>query len=299
VEYLIIDHFAHPLINDLISLEAGFQKLESKTGGLALDYIRGNLLDPTKMIPLPFDLPGPDNDLNEKLDHYIQRAMADEHAVLYAFGQSWGPEPKIDKIFGFKPGLGVHDIHMNQGNAGSFEKDNGVYQDGGILIYFPAQKQWVAVFLKFQSQLWHTDDRTGNRLKIDVSGPPSNSKPPISGRLDPLDLPTFDRPDGLVRIISALVNSKKSPEEEFVTILNVSSMDINLDGWMIADRNKNKQTLTDNLATGQTRIIKIEPPVTLSNKGGIISLLNSNGVRIHGVSYTKDQATNPGWTIVF
>ena len=77
--------------------------------------------------------PGPDNDLNEKLDAYVQRAMADELAMVYAFGEPWGAErtrPMI--IFGFLPGNGIHDIHMNQGNPrGRFFSDNGPWQDGG------------------------------------------------------------------------------------------------------------------------------------------------------------------------
>jgi hypothetical protein len=37
----------------------------------------------------------------------------------------------------------------------------------------------------------------------------------------------------------------------------------------------------------------------LSNKGGIITLLNDDDLKVDGVSYTKAQASNPGWTIVF
>ena len=33
--------------------------------------------------------------------------------------------------------------------------------------------------------------------------------------------------------------------------------------------------------------------MTLSNKGGIISLLDSRGVKVHGVSYTREQASHP------
>jgi uncharacterized protein YukJ len=40
---------------------------------LAWDYIRGNLFSPEKMVPLPLDVPGPDNDLNEKINFYVQR----------------------------------------------------------------------------------------------------------------------------------------------------------------------------------------------------------------------------------
>jgi uncharacterized protein YukJ len=116
------------------------------------------------MRTLPPDLSGPDNDLADLLDHYVARAIADPAATLYAFGQRWGPEPQPDKVFGFSPGGGVHDIHMNQGNAGQFQRDDGVWQDGALVIHFPAEPRWVGIFLAFQSQSWHTDDVTGHAI---------------------------------------------------------------------------------------------------------------------------------------
>jgi uncharacterized protein YukJ len=56
------------------------------------------------------------------------------------------------------------DIHMNQGNAAEFRKDNGVWQDGGLLLHLPSENRWVAVFLAFQSQCWHTGDVKGDCL---------------------------------------------------------------------------------------------------------------------------------------
>ena len=46
---------------------------------------------------------------------------------MFAFGQRWGPEQgQRDKIFGFQPGNGIHDIHMNQGNVAAYRNDDGV-----------------------------------------------------------------------------------------------------------------------------------------------------------------------------
>ncbi|WP_447603951.1 hypothetical protein [Nitrospira sp. Nam80] len=39
--------------------------------------------------------------------------------------------------------------------------------------------------------------------------------------------------------------------------------------------------------------------VQLGNDGGIITLLDGQGLKIHGVSYTKEQVQREGWTIVF
>lgn len=298
VEYVIISDFRHPITERLFALNSGFTPL-SGSSRLGLDFIRGNLVDPRSFIPLPMNLPGPDNDLNEKLDHYIQRAMADENSLIYAFGETWGPEKqKRDKIFGFLPGRGIHDIHMNQGNSGKWKGDNGVWQDGGLIFHFPSTtSQWVAVFLKFQTQPWHTDETTGDPLEIPVGGPPSNNIP--IGRLDKFSLPTGDRPDGLVRIVAALVNDIRTPENETVTILNTSSEDINLAGWQLLDTQENKMSLSGILQKGETKTFAVRPHIQLSNQGGLISLLNSDGIKIHGVSYTREQARHPGWTLTF
>ena len=153
VEYVVVERFEHPLTSMVDALPRGFTRLQSRPGSGALDFIRGNLFELSQMRPLPFSVPGFDNDLNEKIDRLMQRAMSDERALVYAFGERWGPEPgHKDKYFGFLPGNGVHDIHMNQGNAERFVSDDGVYQDGGILLHFPDQGEWTAAFLKFKSQ---------------------------------------------------------------------------------------------------------------------------------------------------
>ena len=299
LEYLIDSQFRHPVVSGLEELQPGWHELERRPGHLALDFIRGNLFDPRRMTPLAFNIPGPDNDLNEKLDHYIQRALSDEDSFCYAFGERWGPEVgKKDKIFGFAPGNGVHDIHMNQGNDASFKKDDGVHQDGALILRFPAQQQWVGIFLKFQSQTWHTDDRTGHRLSVPVSGPPSDTTTPTTP-FQPGGMPTPEAPDGAVRIVGALVNAIRSPEVETVTLLNTTAQTIDLSGWMLLDRDKHAMALSGIIPAGETLRITLIPPAVLPNKGGLITILNEDGLRVDGVSYTKAQASAPGYTIKF
>ncbi len=293
VEFLVIEHFQHPITPIVEQLPKGFTVLERTPGSGALDFIRGNLFDRAEMRPLPFSLPGFDNDLNEKLDRVMQRAVADENAVVYAFGERWGPEPGTkDKYFGFLPGNGIHDIHMNQGNAGRFAADDGVFQDGGVLVHFPDQQEWTAIFLKFQSQSWHTDDTTGHS----VTGP----VPPVPpGPPQPPGPPTSTDPDGLIRIVAALVNSAQSPEMEIITLLNTAPHEVDLSGWMLLDTQKKRLPLSEVLSAGATRVVRVSQPFALSNQGGVITLVDERGLKVHGVSYTKEQARNPGWTIVF
>jgi len=294
--YLIIDDFEHPILENLANLNSGFTPIQSAPNNMALDYIRGNLFDPKQMRPLPHNIPGPDNDLNEKIDAYVQRAIGDERASIYAFGERWGPEHNIkDKYFGFLPGNGIHDIHMNQANVGQFIKDDGVWQDGGLLFHFPGidkvdvgvgtevwPEQWVAVFLAFQSQCWHSDDLTGHRL------------PECDGIIPP-------KIDSVAQIIAALVNPEgDDPGLETVTLINRSPHIVDLSGWFIADKNKNRSVISNMLLNpGSTGVVRLDGQgAQLSNNGGIITLLNPQGIKYHGVSYTKDQV-NSGWTILF
>lgn len=67
----------------------------------------------------------------------------------------------------------------------------------------------------------------------------------------------------------------------------------------MADRQKAKLPLSGGLDAGAVLRVDVRPPVTLSNKGGIITLLNQDGLKVHGVAYTQKQADQPGSTIVF
>ena len=286
--FIVDDSFEHPITKGLPGLADGFTLLQSKPGEQALDFIRGNLFDRLEMRILPANVPGPDNDLSDQVEHFVDRAIQESDAVVYAFGQRWGPEGTTkDKVFNFLPGNGVHDIHMNQGNVPPFLGDDGVWQDGGLLFQFPSADQWVAVFLAFQSQAWHTDDRTGHTI-TDVITP------------GPGPTPNPSEPDHAVRIIAALVNPiGPAPEQEAVTILNASPASIDLNDWQIADKMKNKASLSGTLEAGCTQLISLPPTVQLGNKGGLITVLDKNALKVDGVSYTQEQAKKEGWTIVF
>jgi uncharacterized protein YukJ len=288
--YLADEAFDHPLVQGLPALPDGFSELPSATGGLALDFIRANLFDRTLLRPVPATAPGPDNDLADKLDHFVERAEADPAARVFAFGQRWGPEPGVpDKVFGFSPGNGVHDIHMNQGNSQQFRQDDGVWQDGGLLLAFPAprlaereaQGQWVAIFLAFQSQAWHTDDQTGHA----ITGPGPQPEPG----------------EQRVRIVAALVNPRgPAPEAETVTLLNAGPDDLDLAGWSIVDQAKRRLVLDGVvLPAGEAVRVTLGSTVQLGNRGGLVTLLDPEGLKVDGVAYTKSQAAAEGWSVVF
>ena len=173
---------------------------------------------------------------------------------------------------------------MNQGNSAAFRNDDGVWHDGGVILHYPGTDQWVGVFLAFQSQAWHTDDQTGHTTP-DVPTPGPGPTP------DPSE------PDHVVRIVAALVNPK-GPDGglETVCLLNASPDPVDLSGWQFADRMKNKCPISGMLAPGTTTTINLPPTVQLGNKGGLITLLNSRGLKVDGVSYTaRTQSQKGGW----
>lgn len=52
------------------------------------------------------------------------------------------PENKRNKIFGFRPGAGIHDIHRNQGNDARHRSDDGVWQMEALFFIFQANNGW-------------------------------------------------------------------------------------------------------------------------------------------------------------
>lgn len=158
VLYCIGEDFHTDHITILPNLKFGFTKITQDNIEIAIDYVRGHLFDPSVMKPLPNLEPGPDNDLYEKLSYYLDQAI-EKQAVIYAYGERWGPDfIRKDEYFEFLPGNGIHNIHMNQGSVEPWKKDNGIWQDGGILIHFEEEKRWIGLFLAFQSQSWCTDE---------------------------------------------------------------------------------------------------------------------------------------------
>src|SRR5437867_3211619 len=105
-----------------------WSSLAEREGDISMPLNRYGVLKchASQMKPIPLSGSRPDDDLNEKLERHVQQALTEEDAVLYAFGEPWGPESQADRYFGFQPGQGIHDIHMNQGNSGTFVAQDGV-----------------------------------------------------------------------------------------------------------------------------------------------------------------------------
>ncbi|MEJ7680270.1 MAG: hypothetical protein WKG06_20930 [Segetibacter sp.] len=83
--------------------------------------------------------------------------------------------------------------------------------------------------------------------------------------------------------------------------MNTTDKDINLEGWMIADKLKKKEVIR-NIILSALDVVQIKlsgEGAQLSNDGGIITLLNSDGLKIDGVSYTKNAVVKQGTLVSF
>jgi uncharacterized protein YukJ len=147
-------------VGQLSSLPFGSQELTSEPGGMAIDFLHSDLF-PADQIQKLFSVATEDQ-LNVIFDKLILEAIdeADAGAFICAFGSGWFNPGQEDTIFPFTPSRGIHNIHMNQGNEDKqFIAENGVWQDGALFVYLPYTKKWTAMFLKFQTQAWQTDDQ--------------------------------------------------------------------------------------------------------------------------------------------
>ena len=84
-------------------------------------------------------------------------------------------------------------------------------------------------------------------------------------------------------------------------LLNTLAIPVNLDGWALADKNKRRHPL-DGLQLDPGTVASVTLPGTtiqLSNNGGIVTLLNREGLKVHGVQYTGNDVSEQGRTIVF
>jgi uncharacterized protein YukJ len=289
-----VTDFQHPLIHELGLLDIGFHGLtgtdEQGPNSLALDYIRSNLFPRRTGRLLPHDIPGANNDIIDVLKPILDRAIGNG-ATIFLYGSRFGD------------GKGIHNVHMNQGNPQQWAHDNGVYQDGGFILQF--ENHWEAGFIGFASQAVHTVDN-GSR-----SGQPTPSTGYLTWAhfLDPEtseegreENELFDRP---VVITKALVNPKGLESQpgiapETVTLSNRTTAAVNLAGWTIRNKMNQLQRLPGDailLAGRSTRFEVLNCP--LSNQGGTITLLNAQGLMVHGVSYSRMQACEEGVEIPF
>ncbi len=160
VLYAIEQPFPYPEEGALEALSEGVTAVASEPDGLAFDFVRETVGDrpliTRKQMTL---LPKASDDhvharaLENAVVALLNEAVADGGSAVYAFGSAFADNGVVD---------GIHDLHMNQGNpVGNHGGDNGVWQDGAVLLNLPSRgtgaAAWVVILIAFQTQSWTTD----------------------------------------------------------------------------------------------------------------------------------------------
>jgi len=138
-----------PLFASVVALADGQHTLAQTSSSGALDYVRHGGITGTSGWTLQNG-----NNLIDELN-----ALLNGVERLYIFGAR------------YSTGIGVHDVHMNQGDpAGSFQHLDGIWQDGGVLAqYGGVQPRLEILQIKFETQSLYTDD---NGLPVEYRIPP-------------------------------------------------------------------------------------------------------------------------------
>jgi|SoiMethySBSTD1v2_1073268.scaffolds.fasta_scaffold04741_11 uncharacterized protein YukJ len=304
---LVIFHRAdpllsHPIVASLNEIPSGLTDLnhEARSASNALDYLRAPLFDFPTGIALPPTGPGTDDDLQDVVSRQLTELKV-RNGELFAFGSHFHdaqPKPGIDAEFGTKDGM--HDIHMNQGNAPhQHDEDNGVFNDGGLILKFPDRV--TGLFFRFKTQFLPTDNVHGDRIPgVSREIPPSATPPHVPVPTPPSPTPPSPapptQPDPVfpdVYIERALLNPPGAdPGKEVVVLGNTTMKAVELTGWSIVDRNNAAEKLRGVLLPpgASVSVVLSGSGAQLSNNGGTIRLVNPQGILMHAVSYAKTDA---------
>jgi uncharacterized protein YukJ len=291
--YLLVKldlNYQNPILPELVKLPIGFTSVEKKPNSVALDFIRKNLFNPAEMEIIPTTKDGENNDIFDTLSGIVEKNINNKNVDVYVFGSK------------FTQGeIGIHDVHMNQGSLDKkFKKDDGIYQDGALFFHFKQQNKWIAMFSAFQSQCWHTDDISGHANdRNNCARPTTPGKKPVV-KIDD-DTSSSDVLDLAVLIREALINPVGSDKgSEWITLFNNTDKAIDLTGWTIKDRLKRSESLQGSIPPhSHLKVTLSGEGAILTNTGGIISLLDANGLKVHGVAYTKEQASVENSVVIF
>ncbi|MCW4464582.1 YukJ family protein [Glutamicibacter sp. MNS18] len=138
----------------------GWHPLVSEESTGALDYIRSRVLHP----PLLVRTVRCDGSLGRLLRWLRWNPPWNSGTGIQALTEL---ERTIEQgtrcyVFGepFSTGLGVHNIHQNQGDpiGGGFDEENWIWQDGATIVAKP-DGQLVGFLNKFATQSFRTDDQ--------------------------------------------------------------------------------------------------------------------------------------------
>ncbi|WYZ45763.1 hypothetical protein EsH8_VIII_001079 [Colletotrichum jinshuiense] len=150
IVYWINRNFTHPLVDDgfdLVDLKPGFHKVSLDVSDTreppSLDLFRD------KLVAIEDAQLASYNDTDIAIDD-VMVSFFEPAVENLADVWVWGQRSENGN------GLGLHHTHMNQGGLGRLTAENGIHQDGGVVVKY--HDHWEALFLAFSQQAVATDE---------------------------------------------------------------------------------------------------------------------------------------------
>ena len=292
--YYYIDHdFAHPIVPSVLARPQGLTPVERSYAGGAIDFLRGNLFNPNAMRILPPEGAG-DDGLVHRLSAMLQVAKTQDCDAFF-YGNAFAKDNphQTDPAFGYTPDtpFGLDNVHMAQGDPRAIDvrlHENGVWHDGACFIWDARARCMSAMFLAFQSQAWHTND-SGDLLygSTGCEAPPYDFS---GGAFSALPMP---------KRAAEITSAHRAPDGTgSVIVANMSAGALDLAHWrLLVDAERTYPLPATLLAPGQP-IAAALPAGALSDRGGLITLVNSGNLRVDGVAYLGGDA-KAGWSTSF
>jgi len=289
LNFFVDDDFKHPIVTHLRAIEPGMAEQQRTYAAGALDFVKGNLFDPRKMRVLPSQDAGGD-DLVHRLDGLFNTAHDQNDDIVIVGSQFQTSRNQTQAVFGETPKLGIDNTHMAQGDPPAIDAhlhENGVWHDGAIFLLSTNSDRVTAIFLAFQTQAWQTDDNgqaregtTGYEApRYDFAGGGLGNQIPASNPV--AELTSLNRlPDGLGRLV----------------ITNMSNQPLDVKNWSITSPTGVFDLPDETIAPGEPLAADL-PPGLIEDAGGILSLLEAQGLKVDGVSYLGGPAS--GWSSSF
>lgn len=161
VEHRQLHGLDEQLFNNISSLPDGWHLLPSNSTSGALDYVRSPILN-KKPQGCMFVMYNAFLELLNSIFKFWQDSgwiKSDGENALDAMESLFSDVARM-YVFGapFNSGLGVHDIHLNQGDPpGNFQHLDGIWQDGAVIVQ-TANGQLNCFLTKFETQTLNTDN---------------------------------------------------------------------------------------------------------------------------------------------
>jgi len=292
--YYYIDHdFSHPIVGSVLARPSSLSPVERSYAGGAVDFLRGNLFDPNAMRVLPPEGLG-DDGLAHRLTAMLQYAKAQDCDVFF-YGNAFAKDNphQTDQAFGYTPDTpyGLDNIHMTQGDPQAIDlhlHENGVWHDGACFIWDARARRMNAIFLAFQSQAWHTNDEGALLYGATGCEPPPYDF--TAAAPSPLAIPAR---------AAEITSAHRAPDgTATVIIANMGAETIDLSQWrLLVDAKATYPLPATPLAPGRPLAAPL-PAGALNDAGGLVTLLNSAGLRVDGVAYLGGDAKS-GWSTSF